>query len=618
MIFTEFVSVLIDHQRFSNHSFPFPADTYKLFNGAQCPFIMLRIIVPSERIDLNLSPDKYTQNILGLESLIFAIIKQSILKMNEDCLQQLQKPASKASSQVKESLSSKEGGKKRPFVDESPIKLVPVESSSVCTPTKVARSNVSDQLGAHLRGFGVDISPESDGQPDGQRGQRNSPPTRSPGKSTRRALPSFQEIVRGVSAGSTKKELRRTPKKTGGLTGIKIKYEQAANDDQMSIDQFLVRKKDNPAKESDQLEQSEQPPKESEQMTGNPSNKENNRLSDNLTSNNQSNADKEDRQRRAGAECAMEITDRAQSKLHPVDDRAIHGPPEMNGHEVTAEQLVKNRVANELSLAVVHDDRRADVPAEANRIRVVDGASEESMDDNVKQLLAGLKVTGDLDLSAGVMSDNSIDELLSSSKLIELDQAPLTQDYEGICYSTDVSISEIRKNFKSSYQLDQAAGGRSRFSVKRFNASQDEKAEEELYIKLEKSDYAEMKVIGQFNSGFIISQLDGDVFIVDQHAADERYNFERVCAELDLKPQKCVKPTQLELTAHDENIIIDHRPVFERNGFRFLINADAPIGARIKLGEYQAAYTRRYVTCARRVYLTELNSQNEIQNAELV
>ena len=36
-----------------------------------------------------------------------------------------------------------------------------------------------------------------------------------------------------------------------------------------------------------------------------------------------------------------------------------------------------------------------------------------------------------------------------------------------------------------------------------------------------------MKVIGQFNKGFIIAQLDDDLFIVDQHASDEKFNFEK-------------------------------------------------------------------------------------------
>lgn len=37
-----------------------------------------------------------------------------------------------------------------------------------------------------------------------------------------------------------------------------------------------------------------------------------------------------------------------------------------------------------------------------------------------------------------------------------------------------------------------------------------------------------MEIIGQFNLGFIIAEVDGALWIVDQHAADEKYNFERL------------------------------------------------------------------------------------------
>lgn len=54
------------------------------------------------------------------------------------------------------------------------------------------------------------------------------------------------------------------------------------------------------------------------------------------------------------------------------------------------------------------------------------------------------------------------------------------------------------------------------------------------------SDFANMKVIGQFNLGFIIAGLVGgeDVVIVDQHASDEKYNFERLQRETKLSGQR--------------------------------------------------------------------------------
>jgi DNA mismatch repair protein PMS2 len=56
-------------------------------------------------------------------------------------------------------------------------------------------------------------------------------------------------------------------------------------------------------------------------------------------------------------------------------------------------------------------------------------------------------------------------------------------------------------------------------------------AERELARVIDKSDFAQMEVLGQFNLGFIIARrrtagkLD-DLFIIDQHASDEKYNFE--------------------------------------------------------------------------------------------
>lgn len=49
-----------------------------------------------------------------------------------------------------------------------------------------------------------------------------------------------------------------------------------------------------------------------------------------------------------------------------------------------------------------------------------------------------------------------------------------------------------------------------------------------------------MQVIGQFNLGFIVCRLGEDLYIIDQHAADEKYNFERLtvrCLHPDCIPE---------------------------------------------------------------------------------
>lgn len=66
------------------------------------------------------------------------------------------------------------------------------------------------------------------------------------------------------------------------------------------------------------------------------------------------------------------------------------------------------------------------------------------------------------------------------------------------------------------------------------------KCEEELSKEISKDSFKEMNVIGQFNLGFIITQLEDDLFIIDQHATDEIYNFETLQRTTELTSQKLV------------------------------------------------------------------------------
>ena len=76
----------------------------------------------------------------------------------------------------------------------------------------------------------------------------------------------------------------------------------------------------------------------------------------------------------------------------------------------------------------------------------------------------------------------------------------------------------------------------------------DDEAASELEKVFRKSDFARMSVVGQFNLGFIIARLDDELFIIDQHAADEKYNFERLQAVTRLNRQPMLQPQLLEVT----------------------------------------------------------------------
>uniref|UniRef100_A0A3P9MR69 PMS1 homolog 2, mismatch repair system component n=1 Tax=Oryzias latipes TaxID=8090 RepID=A0A3P9MR69_ORYLA len=95
--------------------------------------------------------------------------------------------------------------------------------------------------------------------------------------------------------------------------------------------------------------------------------------------------------------------------------------------------------------------------------------------------------------------------------------------------------------------------------------------------------FKEMKIIGQFNLGFIITKLNSDIFIIDQHATDEKYNFEMLQQHTLLQGQKLIAPQKLHLTAISENVLMENIEVFRRNGFEFLIDEDAQVMERVRL-----------------------------------
>jgi len=81
------------------------------------------------------------------------------------------------------------------------------------------------------------------------------------------------------------------------------------------------------------------------------------------------------------------------------------------------------------------------------------------------------------------------------------------------------------------------------------NVEHDDKAAAALSRVIDKEDFGSMEIAGQFNLGFIVTrrrktigaaggeEMD-DLFIVDQHAADEKYNFETLQQTTRIKSQK--------------------------------------------------------------------------------
>lgn len=145
-----------------------------------------------------------------------------------------------------------------------------------------------------------------------------------------------------------------------------------------------------------------------------------------------------------------------------------------------------------------------------------------------------------------------------------------------------------RRNFSSTYTTQSAS------SVERIDASD---AESKLPLIIAKGDFSRMKIIGQFNLGFIIAVKPArrmstdsggkhdELFIIDQHASDEKYNYEKLQNTTEIQSQRLVHPMRLRLTALEEEIILENPSALNANGFKVTIDTtgNLPVGSRCHL-----------------------------------
>ncbi|XP_021164897.2 mismatch repair endonuclease PMS2 isoform X1 [Fundulus heteroclitus] len=140
-----------------------------------------------------------------------------------------------------------------------------------------------------------------------------------------------------------------------------------------------------------------------------------------------------------------------------------------------------------------------------------------------------------------------------------------------------------------------------RFRAK-INPGENQSAEDELRREISKEMFKEMEIIGQFNLGFIITKLKSDIFMIDQHATDEKYNFEMLQQHTVLQGQKLIVPQKLHLTAVSENVLIENVEIFQKNGFEFLIDEDGRTVVKdLQAGTLLSAYSYCRLTTSAQV-----------------
>ena len=85
---------------------------------------------------------------------------------------------------------------------------------------------------------------------------------------------------------------------------------------------------------------------------------------------------------------------------------------------------------------------------------------------------------------------------------------------------------------------------------------------------IEKEDFKKMNVVGQFNKGFIITELNNSLFIIDQHAADEKVNYETLLNNLTIQRQPTICPIKVEMfSIAEKNTIYSQKELYSQLGF---------------------------------------------------
>lgn len=108
-------------------------------------------------------------------------------------------------------------------------------------------------------------------------------------------------------------------------------------------------------------------------------------------------------------------------------------------------------------------------------------------------------------------------------------------------------------------------------------------AERELDQQINKTMFRKMDIIGQFNLGFILVKLTKNLFIIDQHATDEKFRYETLKRETKIDNQKLISPKSMSLNGAQEELLLSYRHIFEKNGFTFSVTDSEVPGKRVHL-----------------------------------
>ena len=98
---------------------------------------------------------------------------------------------------------------------------------------------------------------------------------------------------------------------------------------------------------------------------------------------------------------------------------------------------------------------------------------------------------------------------------------------------------------------------------------------------LQISDFHKMTIIGQFNLGFILCSLATNaiskLYIVDQHASDEIYNYENLLKSMKITKYPLLLPKLISLNPSESLVFQKHEEYFKSFGYEFMVDNDGDV-----------------------------------------
>ncbi|WP_244832919.1 DNA mismatch repair endonuclease MutL [Clostridium sp. BJN0001] len=88
--------------------------------------------------------------------------------------------------------------------------------------------------------------------------------------------------------------------------------------------------------------------------------------------------------------------------------------------------------------------------------------------------------------------------------------------------------------------------------------------------KVKEAKFPEINIIGQYNKTYILGEYDGELYIIDQHAASEKIMFEKYLNDIktgDIIIQPLLTPIVIELSQNDYSYFEENKNVFKQAGF---------------------------------------------------